>query len=377
MYITTYHKHNTPINYITYDTITNTNLAPTQIAKKKTIYIANPIPFENLPLNRTQHIAAISAYIHDMYIKGVKYYTDYFQTNSMQNLYYTFQIPKRSGGLRTINAPISEFKEYLKEMQNMFENIIKCLPHDNAYAYIKHRSTKDALQKHQTNNSKFYLKLDLKDFFTNCTPNLIYTKLLELYPFYYLTETTKLELKKLIQLCSLNNGLPQGTPMSPILTNLLMVSYDFHITNTLRQIDTNFIYTRYADDMLISNTISFNFQNIANTIQNIMQPFQIKQEKTRYGSNAGSNWNLGLMLNKDNQITIGHKKKRIINAMVHNFMQDFLQSNPWSRTDTEILQGQLSYLNQIEPNYYQYICNKYNNKFNYSIAQAIKDILTK
>ena len=64
----------------------------------------------------------------------------------------------------------------------------------------------------------------------------------------------------------------------------------------------HYVYTRYADDILISSKSNFNWQELVNTLKGVLQPqFTIKDEKTRYGSTAGRNWNLGLMVNKDNQ----------------------------------------------------------------------------
>ena len=61
------------------------------------------------------------------------------------------------------------------------------------------------------------------------------------------------ELQKALSLCFLNNGLPQGTPISPFITNVMMIAIDHKISKTLRDFDSRrFVYTRYADDLLIS-----------------------------------------------------------------------------------------------------------------------------
>jgi hypothetical protein len=65
----------------------------------------------------------------------------------------------------------------------------------------------------------------------------------------------------------------------------------------------------------------------------------IKAKKTRYGSIAGSNWNLGLMLNKDNNITVGYEKKKTLNAMLNNFLRDFKNNLRWPRDNVYALQG--------------------------------------
>jgi len=69
------------------------------------------------------------------------------------------------------------------------------------------------------------------------------------------------------------------------------------------------VYTRYADDLLISGRQGFSADEAQNVVGEVLAyfhaPFAVKPEKTRYGSRSGSNWNLGVVLNKDKEITIG------------------------------------------------------------------------
>lgn len=55
-----------------------------------------------------------------------------------------------------------------------------------------------------------------------------------------------------ISLCFLHGGLPQGTPISPMITNIMMIPIDYKLFNSLHDEESTFVYTRYADDMLIS-----------------------------------------------------------------------------------------------------------------------------
>ena len=370
MYITTY-KTNVPrIQYISYNNIMSQEqfqIPETISYYKVTAKIEQPTPFEQLPHNMLEQIADTT-----IALQQAERILRPFAEN-YEEQYYEFQIPKRSGGLRTINAPNTEFKQALTEVKDLFENKIKCLPHNCAYAYIKQRSTIDALKKHQQNNSNWYLKLDLQDFFPNCTPEIIYDRLIQLFPFYYLENESRNKLKQIIKICCLHNGLPQGTPMSPLLTNLVMVSYDYEIYQKLvRRNGQHFVYTRYADDILISSQTHFDWQALQTELAEILQPFQIKTQKTRYGSKAGQNWNLGLMLNKDNKITIGHKKVKLLNAMLNNFLKDFSNGIRWSLEDAYTLQGQLSYWQHINPEYFEYILYKYETKYNLDYRQTMK-----
>lgn len=339
--------------------------------KKLTLNITKPVPKFLLKLNQQNHIKTVQETLQQAYAHLYPY------KDSYTNEYFKFFIPKRNHKLREINAPNNDFKEALSIVKDLFQNQIKCLPHKAAYAYIPHLSTLSALEEHRKNNSQWFLKIDLKDFFPSCTPQIVYEKLIQLYPFYYLDAQHKELLKNIIQITSLNDGMPQGSPFSPYITNLVMVDIDYKITKMLKEYkEDHFVYTRYADDLLITSPTSFCWTEIQTKIQQILgTQFKINTEKTRYGSKAGSNWNLGLMLNKDNNITLGHIKKRNLNAMLNNFFTAYKEGNPWDIPDTQVLQGQLSYLAHVEQLYFNYIIKKYEKKYDLVYHDVLSEIL--
>lgn len=300
-----------------------------------------------------------------------------------QQLYHSFDIPKRTGGLRHIDAPRYDLMELLRKMKGIFENDLRVLSHDAAFAYVKQRSCKDALVRHQQAQSRWFLKLDIKDFFPSCTTEFIHKQLSKIFPFSeiykdFLVQFNSL-MENIIDICLLNGSLPQGSPMSPLLTNLLMIPLDYKIQHLLwKSNGKKFVYTRYADDILISSPYDFDWRMVQTDVQAVLEensPFKLKTEKTRYGSSAGRNWNLGLMLNKDNQITIGHRKKERLKATVHNFLADFTSGKVWSKLDVQIMLGNLSYYHNIEPEYVQQLVQKYSEKFNCNFEQETKRII--
>ena len=295
------------------------------------------------------------------------------------SLYHTFYIPKSSGGLRRIDAPLPELMNALRELKTLFELHMFALYHTTAFAYVRGRSTVNAIKRHQRNESKWFLKLDFADFFGNTTPVFVFDMLSQIFPFSELVkfQAGKDELQKALSLCFLNNGLPQGTPISPFITNVMMIAIDHKISNSLRNFDNRrFVYTRYADDLLISCKIDFDVnavqQFVIDTLTKFNAPFTIKKEKTRYGSSAGRNWNLGLMLNNDNQITIGHKRKKEFKAMLDNYMRDRQTEARWNHHDIQVLRGLMSYYIMVEKDYINYVVRKCGEKHHADVRKCIK-----
>lgn len=272
-----------------------------------------------------------------------------------KELYREFYIPKKSGGLRRIDAPNEELMAALRVLKGIFEDDFHALYHTSAFAYVKKRNAKDAIVRHQQNKSKWFAKFDLSDFFGSTTLDYTMKMLSMIFPF---SEVVKFEegrnaLRDALDLAFLDGGLPQGTPISPLITNLIMIPVDFALFNKLRNFNRQrFVYTRYADDFLISSEYDFDFKEIekliSDTLTGFEAPFSIKSKKTRYGSSSGKNWNLGMMLNENNEITIGYKNKRRFEAMLRGYALDKKNGNQWSKNDVQTLDGYRNYYKMIE-----------------------------
>lgn len=299
-----------------------------------------------------------------------------------EELYETFFIPKKSGGLRRIDAPKPELMNALRMLKTIFEEDFRALYHTSAFAYIKNRSTIDAVKRHQSNESKWFGKLDLHNFFGSTTLDYVMSMFSMVFPFSEIVkyEYGKNELRSALELAFLNGGLPQGTPISPLITNVMMIPVDFKLSNTFRNFENqSFVYTRYADDFIISSKYDFDVRMveklIVDTLNEFGAPFTINASKTRYGSSAGRNWNLGVMLNKDNEITVGHKKKRQFQSMLYNYISDKQNGIDWERDDVQVMQGLHSYYRMVEKDNIDAIIRHINGKRNVDVLKMIKEDL--
>ena len=67
--------------------------------------------------------------------------TSELRSKNRSELYETFYIPKKSGGLRRIDAPKPELMNALRTLKTILEEDFHVLYHTSAFAYIKNRST--------------------------------------------------------------------------------------------------------------------------------------------------------------------------------------------------------------------------------------------
>ena len=308
--------------------------------------------------------------------------TEELRKKNRHELYKSFCIPKKSGGLRHINAPEAELMDALRRQKTVYEQDFHVLYHTSAFAYIKNRCTVDAVKRHQANESKWFAKLDLHDFFGSTTLDFVMSMFSMIFPFSEVVKVPegKAQLCKALELAFLDGGLPQGTPISPLITNVMMIPVDFKLTKAFRNYEKQrFVYTRYADDFIISSQYDFDVHEVekmvVDTLKEFGAPFSINASKTRYGSSAGRNWNLGVMLNKDNEITVGYKKKRQFQSMMYNYISDKRNGVAWPREDIMAMQGLHSYYRMVEPEAIDAIVKHTNEKLGVDALLTIKEDL--
>ncbi len=155
--------------------------------------------------------------------------------------YTPFEIPKRSGGMRLIHSP----KGLIREAQTKLAPYLLALysAHPNAHGFIKERSILSNAKLHT--GQRLVFNVDLADFF----PSINFGRVRGLFmapPF----QMGPAAATVFAQLCTHRNGLPQGAPTSPALSNFIAADLDRRLTRLARENGAR--YSRYADDITFS-----------------------------------------------------------------------------------------------------------------------------
>lgn len=277
----------------------------------------------------------------------------------LSQYYQEFHIPKRSGGYRVLHAPEESLKQLQRKILTFLIKDCKLLCHNAVHSFVRNRNCKTAMEVHRNAGARWFLKLDIKDFFDSCEENLVMTALRNIHPL----GTVLVHARSMFSVCFLNGKLPQGAPTSPLLSNLYLTNFDYILTEDLK----GYTYTRYADDLLISKSSAFQFSDVIAKVQ-LWLPHRltIKRDKIRYGSCNGSNWNLGLMYNKDLEITVGYRNKHLVKNKIHNLFTNKPQEHTpewveWCQSLVE-LRGLIGYYTFIEPEYFNNLVARYRDK---------------
>ena len=101
-------------------------------------------------------------------------------------------------------------------------------------------------------------------------------------------------------------------------------------------------------------------------------PFKINSDKTRYTSINGSNWHLGLLINQDLEISLGHNARDILSATLWNFVNRILRNEEVPMLEAQQILGRLNYHYNIEKDKTTNIVRKLSIKSNVDIPNALK-----
>ena len=77
-------------------------------------------------------------------------------------------------------------------------------------------------------------------------------------------------------------------------------------------------------------------------------------------------------MNKDNNITVGHRNKKRFRAMLNSYVLDKKNGKNWELHDVQTLRGLLSYYTMIEKDYFEALIKSVNEKHNVNLSAMIK-----
>ena len=223
--------------------------------------------------------------------------------------YMHFEIPKKSGGVRNISSP----DRFLKKVQRRIAFILEALytPKPSANGFVTGRSIVSNAKNHI--GRKYVYNVDLKDFF----PTIHYGRIkavMQIPPF-----NASPDMAHLIAHFSCYEGvLPQGSPLSPTLTNIVCQSLDYYLVKLAKYCMC--YYSRYADDITFSsNKNLFAEEKFLTTLNSIitLQGFKINEKKTRLQKHTQRQEVTGIIVNNKPNLKRDYIKK--IRAMLHNW----------------------------------------------------------
>jgi len=282
----------------------------------------------------------------------------------VENCYRSFDIPKKNGEKRTINAP----DKSLKPIQEKLACALWChlvavrkkrsVRPNISHAFEKRKSIITNAKVHR--GKRFVFNVDLKDFF-NCFNFGRVQGFFEKNEDFHLPKEVA---TVIAQLTCYQGHLPQGAPSSPIITNLICQILDFRLLRVAKKYKLD--YTRYADDLTFS-TNNCTFLNREKDFQKELREiieragFSINEKKTRLQIKDSRQVVTGLTVNK--KLNVPREYRKNTRAMAHSLytQEEFTVDGNAGTVDQ--LEGRFAYINQLD---------RHNNILAWKIESAAK-----
>lgn len=322
-----------------------------------------------------------------------KNFTRILFSQDISTRYQSFEIPKKSGHKRKIFAPTPELRTLQTRLSiflsNCYEELeIKRLSTSSYVNCISShgfrrkltvetpisRSNRDShnfqevnfgiySNAHKHTGKRLVLNIDIKDFFESITFSRIvgfFTK----NKFFLLTFDIAILIAQIATYRtspSQEGFLPQGSPCSPIISNLVGNILDVKMVKLAKEY--KFTYTRYVDDLTLSTNLPNFSKNIVkldgetwiagSALKHAINgsKFSINPKKTRLTNKYNKQEVTGLTVNK--KVNIDQIYYRYTRSMVQKFCTDgeFFKSKVHmdkQKISRESLNGVLSHIFQIK-----------------------------
>ena len=196
-----------------------------------------------------------------------------------------------------------------------------------SYAYQKGKSVVNCIERHI--NSVHFLKFDIHKFFNSIDIHRLSKQISNLYQ---LDKFYEKQLLEILKTCFNDEKMPIGLITSPILSDVFMHDFDVEFASKLNK---DYVYTRYADDILISCSHAIS----QDELDNIILILKIMLNRKGLSLNEKKTANvllkdkgdyikyLGLNIvkcEKSNRITVGKKYK---NDIAKDYMKYIIMKN--------------------------------------------------
>ena len=272
--------------------------------------------------------------------------------------YVKFQVPKKSGGTRTLAAPHRKLKD---AQRWILANVAGKFPvTDAAHGFVAGRGIVTNANPHV--GKAVVVNLDLSDFF----PSVAFPRVRATFERYGYSGSVATVLALLCTECPRAavtyagvkyeaatgpRGLPQGAPTSPAISNQVARKLDKRLLGVARKL--GLAYTRYADDLTFSGGPELNEKVgwLLAKVRNVARSegFAVNEKKTRVMRRSAAQTVTGVVVN--DKPSISRDELRRLRAILHRAQTQGLEAqNRDGRPNfREWLAGKIAFVSMVRP----------------------------
>lgn len=279
---------------------------------------------------------------------GIEYkeLTYVLYSRRVENLYQSFEIPKKNGEMRCISAP----QEPLKHVQRLLAKRLMAVQEANylksnaiVHGFTPKRGIITNGKSHR--NKRFVLNIDLEDFFDSFHFGRV-KGYFQKNQFFMLPEEVA---ACIANIACYNGKLPQGAPSSPVITNLICAILDRRLAAIAKKF--RLTYTRYADDLTFSTNSKVFLEKKDELLSEIYaviekSGFKVNHYKTRISYRDSRQEVTGLVVN--NKISVKREYYKKTRSMLDHLYRGIPVEHNGVELTQQQIEGRLAFINQID-----------------------------
>jgi retron-type reverse transcriptase len=282
-----------------------------------------------------------------------------FHTEAATRTHYVkFQVPKKSGGTRTLSAP----HRTLKNAQRwVYQEIVSRFPLSAAaHGFVPGRGIVTNATPHV--GKPVVLNMDLEDFF----PSISFYRVRHVFERHGYSGSVATVLALLCTECprmtveyagtkyevaSGPRALPQGAPTSPGLSNQVARMLDKRLLGIAAKLGVT--YTRYADDLTYSggDELASKIGYLMARVRNIARDegFAVNEKKSRVMRRSAAQTVTGVVVN--DKPSVSRDEVRRLRAILHRAKSEGLdaQNREGRPNFRSWLEGKIAFVNMVRP----------------------------
>lgn len=267
----------------------------------------------------------------------------------IENCYSSFEIPKKSGGTRSIAAPCDELKSIQRKLALCLQEYQHSLWKERnispniSHAFEPHKSIITNAFIHR--NKRYVLNLDLENFFGTIHFGRVCGFFQKHRDFLLPYEVSVV----IAQLTCYNGILPQGAPSSPIIANMICQALDMHLWSVAKGYKLD--YTRYADDLTFSTNNKYFLERENHFLHAVKREimragFTINEKKTRLLFRDSRQEVTGLVVNK--KLSVNRQYIRDTRAMANQLYKTGEYTIAGEKGTISQLEGRFTFIDQLD-----------------------------
>lgn len=246
--------------------------------------------------------------------------------------YSSFSVPKHGGGVRKINAPSPQLLLLQRRLSDLLQVCVQEINQSRkrkdelAHGFKRNHSIITNAIKHQ--KRRYVFNIDLQDFFPTINFGRVRGFFIKDVNFLLDAKVATI----LAQIACHENGLPQGAPCSPVISNLVGHILDIRLCKLASA--NGCTYSRYADDITFSTNKPDFPEDIGNRAPGethkwevgdklkeavVSAGFAINPAKTRMQYRSSRQAVTGLVVNR--KVNIRTEYRRTVRAMAHRLFK--------------------------------------------------------